>query len=59
MLPSPTPNYSGFQKWMPRSLGKKILLLMMGFLVLMICATGFIEIKLSQESSMNILVGWH
>ena len=42
MLPSPTPNYSGFQKWMPRSLGKRMLLLMMGLLVLLVCATGFI-----------------
>ena len=42
MLPSPNPKYSGFQKWMPRSLGKRMLLLMMGLLVLMVCATGFI-----------------
>ena len=42
MLPSPNPNYSGFQKWMPRSLGKRMLLLMMGLLVLLVCATGFI-----------------
>ena len=42
MLPSPTPNYYGFQKWMPRSLGKRMLLLMMGLLVLLVCATGFI-----------------
>jgi len=42
MLPNPTPSYSAFQKWLPRSLGKRMLLLMMGLLVLLVCATGFI-----------------
>ena len=28
MLPNPTPSYSVFQKWLPRSLGTRMLLLM-------------------------------
>ena len=42
MLPNPILSYSAFQKWLPRSLGKRMLLLMMGLLVLLVCATGFI-----------------
>ncbi len=42
MLPNPILSYSAFQKWLPRSLGKRMLLLMMGLLVFLVCATGFI-----------------